>query len=92
MDKLRIADVPPVLLDKAQAARCLGISARTFEEIRGQPWCPSAIALGPRCFRWSRAELEAAVANMPRQQQAGPEPKELLRARIERAKVTGDLS
>jgi predicted DNA-binding transcriptional regulator AlpA len=81
----------PVLLSDVQAAACLGVSVRTFHTLRHEPWMPLPIQLGPRLLRWPRTELEQAVASMPRKQKTA-EPAQLLRARIERAKATGDLS
>lgn len=78
----RSTGVAPILLTDAQAAECMGISRRKFHELRDEPWMEKPIVLGPRLLRWSRAALEAAIANMPRQQSA-EEPPQLRRARIE---------
>lgn len=79
---------PPALLTDEQAAQCMGISRRTFRQLQGHPWMPKAIVLGPRLVRWSRAELEQAVAVMPRQQDLS-EPAQLRRSRIEGMKRGG---
>jgi hypothetical protein len=42
--------------------------------------------------RWPRAELEAAIASMPRQEQAPSEPAQLRRQRIERMKAGPDIA
>lgn len=79
----------PVLLSDEQAAACLGVSTRKFHYMRDEAWMPRPVTLGPRMLRWPRAELEQAVANMPRQQASSPEPRQLLRSRIERMKKGG---
>jgi predicted DNA-binding transcriptional regulator AlpA len=79
----------PILLTDVEAAAILGVSKRTFLNLRSSPWCPSAIALGPRLLRWSADELRAAVASMPRQTDR-VQPQSLLRAKIERMKATGE--
>jgi predicted DNA-binding transcriptional regulator AlpA len=84
------AIVLPFLLTDKQAADLWGIGLTLFHELRaGRPaWFPKAIQLSPRVVRYSRAEVEAAIANMPRQ--ADPsEPAQLRRARIERLKGGG---
>jgi predicted DNA-binding transcriptional regulator AlpA len=79
----------PALLTAAQAAReVYGVSERTFHDMRARGIVPPAILLGPRLLRWSRADLEAATAAMPRQDRL-PEPSQLLRRRVERMKATG---
>lgn len=78
--------VAPVLLTDAESAALLGIGARTFHELRDEPWMPRPIVLGPRLVRWSRVELEQSVSHMPRQSQRS-EPAELRRARIDRMKA-----
>ena len=76
----------PVLLNDDQAAACLGVSVRKFHDLRKEEWMPRPVVLGPRMLRWPRAEIEAAVATMPRLAEAGPEPAQLRRAKIERMK------
>lgn len=83
--------VSPVLLTEDEAAAVLGVSKRTFLNLRDAPWMPLAIVLGPRMHRYSVDELRAAVSNMPRQTQR-TQPESLLRSRIERAKATGNLA
>lgn len=77
--------VAPVLLTDAESAALLRVGTRTFHDLRDEPWMPRAIILGPRLLRWSRLELEEAVANMPRQTERS-EPAVLRRSRIERMK------
>lgn len=78
----------PVLLDDEQSAALLGVSRRTFHALRAEPWWPvRAVVLGPRLTRWPRAELEQAIAVMPREKSKGSEPAQLARARIERMKA-----
>lgn len=76
--------VPLLLLTEQQAAHALGVSHRKFQDLRDQDWCPKPIVLGPRLLRWARAELEQAIANMPRQVMKA----EPLRERIKRLKRT----
>lgn len=78
----------PALLTDEQAAAFMGISKRKFHELRNEPWMPRPIVLGPRLVRWSRAELDHAVASMPRQEHAS-EPAQLRRGRIEAMKRGG---
>lgn len=81
-----------VLLSDSEAARSVfGISLRKFHQLEHEPWFPRPILLGRRCKRHVRSELEAAVANMPRREKPAPEPAQLLRGRIERAKASGVL-
>lgn len=78
------------LLTDEQAARdVLGVSPRTFAEVMKADWMPKPIQLGPRLRRWSRAELEAAIAHAPRQAQPGGEPAQLRRAKIATLKARG---
>jgi predicted DNA-binding transcriptional regulator AlpA len=81
--------IVPILLTDAQAAACLGVSPRKFHELRDEPWMPKAVQLGPRALRWARAELEEAIARMPRLAATGQEPAALRRARIENLKTRG---
>jgi predicted DNA-binding transcriptional regulator AlpA len=79
---------PKILLTDEEAAAALGVSVRKFAELLHQPFMPRPLTLGPRLKRHVRAELEAAVASMPRLDAPGPEPAELLRGKIERQKRT----
>lgn len=82
--------ISPALLTDEQSADLLGISRRKFHELRAESWWPvQAVALGPRLLRWPRAELEQAIATMPRQQATGSEPAQLARARINAMKARG---
>lgn len=81
------------LLPFEQLARdVLRVSPRTAAELIKQPWMPRPIVLGPRLLRWSLAEVEAAIANMPRQVQPGAEPAQLRRQRIDRMKAGPDIA
>lgn len=79
---------PKILLSDHEAAQLFGVSLRTFADIQREDWFPKPVLLGPRLKRHIRAELEAAVADMPRAAPR-PMPAELLRGRIERQKKTG---
>lgn len=79
------ASIAPVLLSDEQAGALLGVSVRKFHELRCESWMPKPIVLGPRLLRWSRPELEAAVAAMPRQKAPSTEPLQLTKARAARA-------
>lgn len=81
-----------LLLTDDQAAALLGVSTRKFHDLRREPWMVQPVQLGPRLLRWPRAELEAAIARMPRQASPGQEPAQLRRQRIERAKRDGCLA
>lgn len=84
------ATIAPALLTDDQSAEFLGVSRRKFHELRAEPWWPvKAVVLGPRLLRWPRAELEQAVASMPRQAATGSEPAHLRRAKIEAMKKRG---
>lgn len=72
-DRLRSAGqsaISPLVSAEQAAAEVFRVSVRTFHELRSQPWMPEPIMLGPRTLRWVRAELEAAVAKMPRTRRA----------------------
>ena len=77
-----------LLLTDEEAAAALGVGMSTFHAMRGEPFMPRPITLGPRLRRWSVTELQAAVASMPRQQEAAAEPLELAKARAKRAGTT----
>lgn len=77
---------PPAYLNARQAASLVfGVSERKFHELRKEEWMPKPFVLGPRLLRWSRVELEAAFANMPRQQAKAPEPEKLVRGKRDKA-------
>lgn len=80
----------PALLTDLQAAKIWGIGRSAFHLLRaaGHDWFPPAVQLGPRTVRYARADVEAAVAKMPRRAPADTnEPTHLRRARIEAAKA-----
>ena len=82
-----------VLLSDSDAARTVfGVSLRKFHQLEHESWFPRPVVLGPRLKRYVRSELEAAVVNMPRREEPASEPAQLLRARIERAKLTGVIA
>lgn len=78
-----------LLLTEDEAASLLGVSARKFHDLKREPWMVAPVQLGPRLLRWPRAELEAAIAQMPRQAAPGEEPAQLRRRRIESLKTRG---
>lgn len=79
-----------ILLTDDEGAEALGVSPRMFAKLLHEPWFPKPVVLGPRLKRHVRAELEAAVANMPRREVVvGNEPAQLLRGRIEKMKRSG---
>ena len=80
-----------MLLNERQVAEAFGVSCRKVAELRSAGMLPAPIELGPRLLKWPRAEIEAAIANWPRRE-AAPEPRQLLRARIERTKKAGTLA
>ena len=47
----------PELLSEEESADLYGVSVRKFAELRDEKWMPLPVVLGPRFFRWSRAEL-----------------------------------
>jgi len=71
----------PLLLSEKQAAALYGVSVRKFFELRVAGLVSEPIVLGPRLLRWPRAEIEAAIAGMPRQRLAGAEPLHLAKGR-----------
>ena len=72
-----------VLLTYAEAGALMGVSKRTAHNI--VPTLVQPVILGPRCVRIVRAELEAAVANLPRRTDP-QEPAQLLRGKSEKLK------
>jgi len=81
-----------LLLSEKQAAALYGVSDRKFHDLRVAGLVGDPIVLGPRLLRWPRAEIEAAIARMPRQKLASAEPLQLAKARAARSgrtQVTG---
>lgn len=76
---------PVRLVDDADsAATALGVSLRTFAELRKRPGFPAPIALlGPLRPRWRRADLVAYVENLPTIE-TQPEPASLRKGRAAR--------
>lgn len=85
------ANVAKILLTDAEAAALFSVGLRTFAKLQSEPWFPRPVALGARLKRHNRAELEAAVAHMPRPDRPG-EPAQLLRGKVERLKRSGCVS
>lgn len=75
--------IAPALLTEEQGAAVWAVPPKRFRELCSELGVRT-IALGPRTLRWSRAELEAAIERMPRQDQPESEPYQLLRGRIAR--------
>lgn len=75
-----------VLVTFAEAGAMLGVSERKAQII--VPTLVTPVVLGPRCVRIVRAELEAAVANLPRRTDP-VEPVQLLKARVAKLKRDG---
>jgi predicted DNA-binding transcriptional regulator AlpA len=76
----------PELLTDEQAAAIWQIGTSKFHELRSSKpkWFPVPIQLSARVVRYSRAEVEGAVALMPRQL-APVEPASLKKARQQKA-------
>ena len=74
------------LLTFAEAGELLGVCERKARDI--VPGLATPVVLGPRCVRIVRAELEAAVANLPRRTDP-VEPVQLLKARVAKLKRDG---
>jgi hypothetical protein len=87
-----VAVITPAVFTTPQAAAYLGVSEARFHELRPEPWMCAPIALSQRMLRWSRADLDAAIAAMPRLSKTPAEPTWLANARSERAKVPGTAS
>lgn len=67
-----------ILLTAEEAADLLGVSERTFIDLRKEEWMPLPLQLGPRMLRWVRVELEQAlVSSAPRAARVQPQPPEL---------------
>lgn len=78
-----------LLTDEQAAREIFAVSPRTFADVMKQAWMPQPIILGPRMRRWSRAELEAAIASAPRQTAMASEPERLRRGKIDAMKARG---
>jgi predicted DNA-binding transcriptional regulator AlpA len=81
--------IAPALFTTDQAAAYLGMSEAKFHELRDEPWMCAPIALGPRLVRWARADLDSAIAAMPRRSTKPDEPVWLANARNDRSKASG---
>ena len=79
----------PRLLAAAPAAAAIyGVSLGTFHRLRREGRVPEPIELGPRCLRWVIADLQLAIADMPRKSVANAEPLQLAKARAARSGTT----
>ena len=67
----------PALLNERQSAELLGVGVRKFHELRGEPWMPLAVELGPRALRWRRDELLEAIATRAPRRTIRAEPEHL---------------
>jgi predicted DNA-binding transcriptional regulator AlpA len=78
-------------LSVKQICQRYNYSESTFHRsVRNQDWFPLPIAISPQVMRWSVAEIDEAMRQRaPRVEKSAPPAQ--LRARIERAKQTGDL-
>lgn len=77
------------LMTEHQFAARLQISERKFHELRAQGVVGPPLVLGPRLSRWTEADYDAALCNLPRKHER-EEPAQLLRKRIERLKAAPD--
>ena len=55
----------PLLISAPDAARLLGVSERSFHNLRHRPDFPRPITIGTRCVRWRVADLEAFIEALP---------------------------
>ena len=82
---------PRAYLNVREMCERLGVSERTFHRIRNEEWMPRPIALSAQVLRWSVAEVDQAMRQRaPRSESAAAAPPQLLRAKIERMKTTGE--
>ncbi len=84
--KTAAATTTPAFLNERESARLLGISERKMAQLRHEPWFPKGIELGPRCTRWSAAELAQVLTELAPRVRVRSEPVSLLRAKVERMK------
>lgn len=73
------------LLNFRQGAALMGISIRSFHQLRAEPWFPAPLELGPRLLRWRRAELMEALEKRAPRQTLRAEPVQLASVREQRA-------
>lgn len=78
------ATTPPLLIDKHELGKLLGIGQRKLHEVLSQDWMPPGIELGPKCIRWNREEVAAALSQRAPRRAARSEPTELQQARAQR--------
>lgn len=74
------------LLYDYEAAALLGVPVRKFHKLRKEAWMPQAIELSPRCLRWSRSELLAAVSDFAPRRRLLEEPPQLRDSRARRGR------
>ena len=77
----------PLLLSVTQAAAAMGVSERQFHLMRAAGIVCAPIELGPRCLRWSRADLAESIATLPRTNPK-PEPLQLAKRRAAKSGTT----
>ena len=75
-----MSGITPILLDAKASATFLGVSLRTFRDLRKEPGFPLPVSLGPRTHRWRRSDLETWVASL--QAAVLDEPAQLEAARV----------
>lgn len=73
-----------LLLSAKQTAELYGVSERKFHAMRRAGLVPPAVCLGERTLRWSRAEIEQSIIDLPRQVTGSIEPEHLRAARERR--------
>lgn len=75
---------PPLLMDKHELGKMLDIGQRKLHQVLQEDWMPRGIELGPRCVRWNRDEVAAALAQRAPRREARAQPVELENARARR--------
>ena len=71
-------------MDKHQLGKMLGVGQRKLHELLQEQWMPRGIELGPRCIRWNRDEVTAALAQRAPRRVNRTQPVELENARARR--------
>lgn len=74
----------PFLGFMALCHELLDVSPRKGADVIKEPWFPASIPFGPRCRKWSREEVVAAITTRAPRQKGQPEPPQLAAARTER--------
>jgi predicted DNA-binding transcriptional regulator AlpA len=73
----------PILLTSDEAARLLGISKRTFHNLRHADGFPKPLVLSERIVRWRAKDIEAFIAAL-RPSESCQEPDQLRKVRLDR--------